>query len=664
MSVKKVQNNLKMTSNMETPVQRLGCSEPECNKTFVNIRNKSKHMDKFHMMVNAVSKSPIVNTVRTLFSGDNSKDISTPSTQGASDGSVNSPKVISTGFFQCNECTYEFTIKEELLKHKVEKHDNASAAESGGNDTSLDEGELVQLMEMDDITAAKELAEKEAVEKIVNSFVESAFRVMNPGEETDIVSCHNCDLKDEVIVDKDSMIDAKETVVAEKNAAINGLMQRLKKLEEERTLLKKRVEQTEKLKETVSTRNKEISNLKVQICTKDQLLALAKNTTDTVNVDIQLNPEAVVKKCKKCTFTAPNMDVLGLHMENDHQYQFDCNECGKKFPFKNQLKLHRREIHEEGTFACFVCNEKFKIHKQLKAHIQRKCKSQSMSAPKAPNPIVHKHNEDILPEDEHKCPKCPKITNNQVSLLNHMNTVHQATIDKCDTCGQEFTNREILVKHIVDNHTNIGIQQGGWKKVQYYEKRGQQQQHGQWLPKHKCQQCQYETNSQNELEFHIETLHHNGNARNWCHRCNIEVNRENTRERHICRMPDFDTENTCNFCKAEVISTEAKQNHVCEQHPFKTVSQQNREKRRPHIECNNGIECWRAKLGKCWFKHSNIVNVLPHQEQRQMVEARTNSARPPLYCKYQDQCFKGQQLCRFKHINQDFLQSNQSQTKY
>ena len=109
-------------------------------------------------------------------------------------------------------------------------------------------------------------------------------------------------------------------------------------------------------------------------------------------------------------------------MENDHQHEFECAECGKKFPFKNQLKLHRREIHEEGTFLCFVCNSKFKTHKQLKAHIQKKCKSSSSTSPS--NAIVHRTNEDILPEDEHRCPKCPKITNNHVSLLNHMNTVH------------------------------------------------------------------------------------------------------------------------------------------------------------------------------------------------------------------------------------------------
>ena len=156
-------------------------------------------------------------------------------------------------------------------------------------------------------------------------------------------------------------------------------------------------------------------------------------------------------------------------------------------------------------------------------------------------------------------------------------------------------------------------------------------------------------------------MHQNENASNWCYRCNIEVNRDNTREKHTCRMPYHDTENTCNFCKVELISTEARQNHTCERHPFKTVSQQNRDKRRKHIECSNGIECWREKLGKCWFKHSKIVNVLPHQEQGQIYEAWTNSTRPTWYCKYQDQCFKGSELCRFKHVNQVFPETNRSQ---
>ena len=212
------------------------------------------------------------------------------------------------------------------------------------------------------------------------------------------------------------------------------------------------------------------------------------------------------------------------------------------------------------------------------------------------------------------------------------------------------------------------MQQGGWHQVgqgqhQQQQGRGAQQQ-VQWLPKLKCQHCTYETNLQNELEFHKETMHQQGYARNWCYRCNVEVTWENTSKKHICRMPNHDSENTCNFCKVELFSSDAKENHICEQHPFKTVSQQEREKSRMDIECTNGAGCWKAKHNKCWFRHSQQVIILPHQEQVQRQDARTRSGRPQLYCMYQEQCFKGSQICRFKHVNQVFQENNQSQRNH
>ena len=30
---------------------------------------------------------------------------------------------------------------------------------------------------------------------------------------------------------------------------------------------------------------------------------------------------------------------------------------------------------------------------------------------------------------------------------------HKSNDDKCDSCGQEFENRETLIEHIVHNHT-------------------------------------------------------------------------------------------------------------------------------------------------------------------------------------------------------------------
>ena len=251
------------------------------------------------------------------------------------------------------------------------------------------------------------------------------------------------------------------------------------------------------------------------------------------------------------------MQVLGLHMENDHAYNFQCAECGGKFPFKNQLKLHRREVHEEGTFSCFVCNKKFKTHKELKLHIQKKCKTGNVSHQA---PIMHKHNEDILEEDEHKCPMCPKICNNQVSLIYHINMKHKSTSEKCDSCEKDFETKEVLIKHIVEHHTKKGHQ---------------------IIPRHICQIC------------------------------NVEVHGDATRDNHQCRKP----QHTCSFCKVDFYSNEARKNHICSDHEFQTVAEQIRAQKRKQTECTHGPNCYRAQRNRCWFKHSQPINVLPHRVQ-------------------------------------------------
>ena len=251
-----------------------------------------------------------------------------------------------------------------------------------------------------------------------------------------------------------------------------------------------------------------------------------------------------------------------MHIENDHQGNlFECERCRKKFPFKNQLKLHRRQDHEEGTFACFVCNGKFRIHKDLKQHMQRKCKTQKQPALRVASQSV---NEDIAPEDEYRCTKCDKVTNNQLSLINHMQAKHQ-TIEsafegnKCITCNGEFGNRDLLVKHIADNHIQ----------------------------------------SHNIINRHI------------CGVCNVEVHGNNARDNHICRRP----EHKCSFCQKNFYSQEARRNHICPAHQFKTMDQQVKTIERKNTPCRWGETCYRAARGRCWFKHSALLNTIPPQGQ-------------------------------------------------
>ena len=224
----------------KTPAQiKVDCSAPECKKTFVTQRNMEKHKEKFHKIVSALSQSPLATTVRTLFSGDGVDGVSLPSTQGDSSGRVNSPKVVTEGTFQCNECSEEFRMKVELLRHITIKHNKAQAAMRNDKDNDKSANKTDSVVEHDDIEEEEEIREiaedledeglavqvEEMIElgkmmrvdKIVDSVVETVFREMNPDAVVSKPDCHDCDLKDEIFANREMLLDEKEGIIMEKN---------------------------------------------------------------------------------------------------------------------------------------------------------------------------------------------------------------------------------------------------------------------------------------------------------------------------------------------------------------------------------------------------------------------------------------------------------------
>ena len=117
------------TTIAQTPVHPVDCSIPDCKKQKVGGYKTKKgltdHMQRWHQAAVDVL-SPMAATARTLFHNVD-KDTG-PSTQGNNKGDVNSPKVVTDGRFQCNNCPEECLSKNELDNHMVNKHNKAKAA--------------------------------------------------------------------------------------------------------------------------------------------------------------------------------------------------------------------------------------------------------------------------------------------------------------------------------------------------------------------------------------------------------------------------------------------------------------------------------------------------------------------------------------------------------
>ena len=301
--------------------------------------------------------SPITSTARVLFDCQVAPE--TPSVQGNSKGQINYPSVLSERRHQCGKCEEPFSTRDEVLKHMDNEHNKAMTdqqnvkaanndqgkdSEQGGfDDDDIDEElEVVEIMEdLEDNAIATVLENRVAAEKIVDTFVEMAYREIHSTELTPKVNCHECVYKDENLVKLDKLLSEKDVMLEEKSATIRGMKEPLRKNSKVRAEMQKKVDQTDKVQRKLVLKQKKVANLKTPIQTKNKVEEVQSgiDPTEVNNTTAQeVILDLIVKKCKKCNFTPPTMDVLGLHMENDHQYEFPCTDCNKKFPFKKTVK--------------------------------------------------------------------------------------------------------------------------------------------------------------------------------------------------------------------------------------------------------------------------------------------------------------------------------------
>jgi len=63
--------------------------------------------------------------------------------------------------------------------------------------------------------------------------------------------------------------------------------------------------------------------------------------------------------CDVCGFKCPSRRRLKEHLDRKHgsEYKYDCEDCGKKFKVKSDMRLHVRFKHKESPIICDVCGK-------------------------------------------------------------------------------------------------------------------------------------------------------------------------------------------------------------------------------------------------------------------------------------------------------------------
>ena len=304
--------------------------------------------------------------------------------------------------------------------------------------------------------------------------------------------------------------------------------------------------------------------------------------------------ESYINKCLKCEFVTNNPTTMKGH-QTKHTIH-NCDKCSKQFSSKASLTQHNIDKHSQN--------------------------------PPVGHPVwATERNSQVT---NIKCDECDEILVSRNTLENHMKNNHNDYC--CVQCGETFSTKKDISNHKRNEHNNQfeGLAQGAW------------------LPKLKCQQCNYQTNNNNELEFHQETIH----------------KQEFQKDRRVCKY----------FRQGRCTRSPCPARHP--ESPARTSQQQ---KFTP--ACTRGPNCTFLANNRCHYFHPGVgvqmARTTQYRQQEQQGQMQYNhppvrglkerysghqeGLRTPKRCHFQQKCWN-QEKCSFSH--EDFRMNLEFQENY
>ena len=203
------------------------------------------------------------------------------------------------------------------------------------------------------------------------------------------------------------------------------------------------MEENDLLKKTVQILEKENQRLEEHI-----------QPIDEEDTEPPIENEDTEIKCTKCEYRTKNHTHMTGHQVIHKTH--GCSKYSKQFNSKHALNQH---VNDKHTINLQVGHPKWETEQNLSAKI--------------------------------KCSDCAQMFDNNTNLEYHMKDVHSDY--SCIQCGEVFTTKNYISRHKENDKNN-----------QFH---GLAAEHNQMLPTISCQQCDYETNTNNEMEFHTEMAH-------------------------------------------------------------------------------------------------------------------------------------------------------------
>ena len=575
-----------------------------------------------------------------------------------------------------------------------------------------------------DSRATPELIEKEVVLSVLDGLFHSVNEVLENKDEGEKEQCEECKKYKEVEQHKEKILNKSEK---EKKALGDKLKSMAGQRRFHHNKSKDLEKELEDARKKIEDMQKRIAIMEKEKSTSEALQTIrftAAPTVPEVQEVSEVEPEATLTdstaetfKCRKCEEERENIQSLSEHMKIKHpNNHFKCPKCPQKYPFKSSLRAHIKITHPTIVHQCSVCKTAFLRQSGLIAHRASRCKTPTASGRVQGHQTQGQQTQGQQTQGQQlqgQQMQGQQMQGQQINQLGGRQCQGQqqdGQLQHRDQVQQQQggqVNPQVLQHQVGQQQQGVQVQQqqgvhvqlqGGQIQLQgsqvqqqgaFVQHQGGQQQRGQvqqqqgggvqptqpglmstesqnpvqWLPRLKCKQCRYETNTQNELVHHIETNHQVFNLK--CDKCFQSFTNSETLVTHIVQSHTSYQQgerqrNTldngvwdCGFCGQNINGNEARDMHICGAHPHSTEQQQQKRLRQSQEPCNRGPQCHFKSIGKCYFRHVEIV-----ESARISQVPRRSTGKRDMWCSFQDKCNR-RTMCTYKHIDEerDFVQT-------